>query len=128
GRMGHPSVIGIAFTLDCCDREAISWVATTGGIDSGDVRDLMIGSVEQRFGLVNRLSLPIESLSDNGSPYTPRDTRALAHAISLVPCTTPIESPRPLYLRAFPSHRLGRVLIAFRNEIYHTIDEPQTDP
>jgi len=31
--------VRIAFTLDCCDREAISWVATTGGIDSSDIRD-----------------------------------------------------------------------------------------
>jgi putative transposase len=60
--------VRIAFTLDCCDREAISWVATTGGINSGDVRDLMIESVERRFGLVNRLPLPIEWLPDNGSP------------------------------------------------------------
>ena len=37
--------VRIAFTLDCCDREAISWVATTGGIDSSDIRDLMIESV-----------------------------------------------------------------------------------
>src|SRR5437868_15235722 len=44
--------VRIAFTLDCCDREAISWVATTGGIDSSDIRDLMIESVERRFGLV----------------------------------------------------------------------------
>jgi putative transposase len=86
--------VRIAFTLDCCDREAISWVATTGGIDSGDVRDLMIESVERRFGLVNRLPLPIEWLSDNGSPYTARETRALAREIGLVPCTTPIESPQ----------------------------------
>jgi hypothetical protein len=41
-------------------------VATTGGIDSGDVRDLMTGSVERRFGLVNRLPVPIEWLSDKG--------------------------------------------------------------
>ena len=27
--------VRIAFTLDCCDREAISWVATTGGSRSG---------------------------------------------------------------------------------------------
>jgi putative transposase len=85
--------VGIAFTLDCCDREAIAWVATTGGIDSGDVRDLMIASVEQRFGLVNRLPRPIEWLSDNGSPHTARETRALAREIGLVLCTTPIESP-----------------------------------
>ncbi|MBW7934758.1 MAG: hypothetical protein H3C62_14355, partial [Gemmatimonadaceae bacterium] len=25
--------VRIAFALDCCDREAMSWVATTGGID-----------------------------------------------------------------------------------------------
>jgi transposase InsO family protein len=43
--------VRVALTLDCCDREATSWVATTGGINSGDIRDLMIESVEQRFGL-----------------------------------------------------------------------------
>jgi putative transposase len=86
--------VRIAFTLDCCDREAISWVATTGGIDSGDIRDLMIESVERRFGLVNRLPVSIQWLSDNGSPYTARETRALARDIGLVPRTTPIESPQ----------------------------------
>lgn len=86
--------VRIAFTLDCCDREAISWVATTGGINSSDIRDLMIESVEHRFGLVNRLPVPIEWLSDNGSPYTARETRALARDIGLKPCTTPIESPQ----------------------------------
>jgi putative transposase len=75
--------VRIAFTLDCCDREAISWGATTGG---------MIESVERRFGLVNRLPLPIEWLSDNRSPYPAREIRALAREIGLVPCTTPIES------------------------------------
>ena len=86
--------VGIAFTLDCCDREAISWVATTGGIDSGDIRDLMIESVERRFGLVNRLPVPIEWLSDNGSPYTAGETRKLAREIGLLPRTTPVESPQ----------------------------------
>jgi len=86
--------VRIAFTLDCCDREAISWVATTGGINSSDIRDLMIESVERRFGLVNRLPGPIEWLSDNGSPYIAHDTRAFAGKIGLVPRTTPIESPQ----------------------------------
>jgi putative transposase len=86
--------VRIAFTLDCCDREAISWVATTGGINSSDIRDLMVESVERRFGLVNRLPVPIEWLSDNGSPYTAGETRKLAREIGLVPCTTPIESPQ----------------------------------
>ena len=86
--------VRVAFTLDCCDREAISWVAATGGIASADIRDLMVESVERRFGLVNRLPVPIEWLSDNGSPYTARETRKLARDIGLVPRTTPIESPQ----------------------------------
>ena len=86
--------VRIAFTLDCCDREAISWVATTGSIDSNDIRDLMVESVERRFGLVNCLPVPIEWLSDNGSPYTARETRVIARVIGLVPRTTPIESPQ----------------------------------
>ena len=86
--------VRIAFALDCCDREAISWVATTGGINSGDIRDLMIDSVERRFGLVHQLPSPIEWLSDNGSPYTASETRKLGRAMGLVPRTTPIESPQ----------------------------------
>lgn len=86
--------VRIAFTLDCCDREAISWIATTGGITGGDIRDLMVESVERRFGPLNRLPVPIEWLSDNGSPYTAAETRALARLIGLVPLTTPIESPQ----------------------------------
>jgi putative transposase len=86
--------VRIAFTLDCCDREAISWVATTGGINSSDIRDLMIESVERRFGLVNRAPAAIEWLSDNGSPYTAYETRRFARDIGLVPRTTPIESPQ----------------------------------
>jgi len=86
--------VRIAFTLDCCDREAISWIATTGGIDGSDIRDLMVQSVEQRFGPVGSVPTPIEWLSDNGSPYVATDTRALARVIGLVPRTTPIESPQ----------------------------------
>jgi putative transposase len=86
--------VRIAFTFDCCDREVISWVATTGGINSGDIRDLMSESVERRFGPVNRLPVPIEWLSDNGSPYIARKTRAFAGEIGLVPRTTPIQSPQ----------------------------------
>ena len=48
-------MVRIAFTLDCRDREAISWVTTTGGIGGGDIHDLMIESVERGYGLVNRV-------------------------------------------------------------------------
>jgi hypothetical protein len=32
----------MAFALDCCDREVMSWVATTKGIDAALVGDLMM--------------------------------------------------------------------------------------
>lgn len=49
-----------AFALDCCDREAIAHVATTEGIKSEDVQDLVITAVENRCGLINTLPKPIE--------------------------------------------------------------------
>ena len=69
--------VRVAFALDCCDREAMAWVATTQGIKSEDVRDLMVASVESRFGQVNRLPRAIEWLSDNGSGYIAKDTKTL---------------------------------------------------
>jgi transposase InsO family protein len=52
--------VRVAFSLDCCDREAMSFLATTAGISGGDVRDLMVAAVEHRFGRVNRLPVTIE--------------------------------------------------------------------
>lgn len=86
--------VRVAFALDCCDREAMSFVGTTGGVSGDDVRDLMVAAVEHRFGRVNRLPRPIEWLSDNGSPYVARETRGFARDIGLVPRTTPLESPQ----------------------------------
>ena len=86
--------VRVAFALDCCDREAMGFVATTGGITAGDVRDLMVATVEHRFGRVNRLPKAIEWLTDNGSCYTAHDTRRFARDIGLIPRTTPITSPQ----------------------------------
>lgn len=86
--------VRVAFTLDCCDREAIAHVATTGGITSEDIRDLMVESVERRFGKIDRLPGTIEWLSDNGSPYIAGETRSFARDIGLVPKTTPVRSPQ----------------------------------
>src|SRR5215204_6390789 len=80
--------------LDCCDREAMSFVATTSGITGEDVRALMVAAVEHRFGPVNRLPVEIEWLTDNGSCYLARETRRFATDVGLVPCTTPLESPQ----------------------------------
>jgi len=86
--------VRVAFALDCCDREAISFVATTEGIKGEDVRDLMTVAVETRFGPVNRLPAVIEWLTDNGSGYIAHETRRFAREIGLEPLTTPIESPQ----------------------------------
>jgi putative transposase len=86
--------VRVAFSLDCCDREAMSWVATTGGIEGEHIRDLMVETLERRFGSVNRLAEPIEWLSDNGSPYIAGDTTSFAKDIGLVPKTTPVRSPQ----------------------------------
>src|SRR4051812_16346144 len=86
--------VRVAFALDCCDREAMSFVATTSGIAGEDVRDLMVAAVEHRFGRLNRLPVEIEWLTDNGSCYIARETRRFARDVGLVPCTTPLESPQ----------------------------------
>jgi putative transposase len=86
--------VRVAFALDCCDREAMGHVATTGGITAEDIRDLMVATVEHRFGPVNRLTEPIEWLTDNGSPYVAGETRRFARHIGLVPRTTPVSSPQ----------------------------------
>ncbi len=52
--------VRVAFALDCCDREAMSFVATTAGIGCDDVRNLMLAAVGHRFGLVLQLPRTIQ--------------------------------------------------------------------
>lgn len=87
------SIVRVAFVMDCCDREAISWLATTAGIDGAMIRDLMAEAVEARFGKVEILPYEIEWLSDNGSIYRSNKTREFAKEIGFDPCTTPAYSP-----------------------------------
>ncbi len=86
-------VVRVAFALDCCDREVISHVATTGGITGEMVRDLMTESVERRFGMVDLLPHRVEWLSDNGSCYTASETTAFAKDMGFISCFTPVRSP-----------------------------------
>lgn len=86
--------VHVAFSLDCCDREAISHVAATGGIGSELIQDLMLQSMEHRFGPIEKLAGPIQWLSDNGSCYTARETVRFAKSLGLVCCTTPVSSPQ----------------------------------
>lgn len=86
--------VQVAFSLDCCDREVMAYVATTAAITGEMVRDLMAESVEYRFGAgASRTSHPVEWLSDNGPPYTALETREFGAALGLVVCTTPAYSP-----------------------------------
>jgi transposase InsO family protein len=83
----------VAFSLDCCDREILSYAATTGGIDGNMIRDLMVESMEARFGSIDRLPEPIEWLSDNGPAYISKETVAFAESVGFEVCTTPFYSP-----------------------------------
>ncbi len=86
--------VHVAFSLDCCDREAIAWVAKAGHLTGDDIRDLMAQSLEARFGAgTTRTPHPVEWLSDNGPPYTAHATRAFGGDSSLLVCTTPAYSP-----------------------------------
>ena len=86
-------IIRMAFIIDAIDREIIAWAAVSGaGISGSDVRDMMLEAVEKRFSST-RAPHPVEHLSDNGSPYTAKETRDFATALNLVPCFTPVKSP-----------------------------------
>lgn len=87
-------IIRAAFLIDACDREIIAWRAVVNaGISGSDVRDMMLEAVEKRFNAY-RAPEVIELLSDNGSPYTAKDTRIFARQLGLKPCFTPVKSPQ----------------------------------
>jgi putative transposase len=66
--------VRMAFSLDCCDREVLSWVAVAnGGIDGNLVRDMMLEAVENRFGMLaaRRPSSGSRTMARPTSPGTP---------------------------------------------------------
>lgn len=86
-------IVRIVFVIDAHDREVLAWHAVAGaGISGSMVRDLMLEAVEKRFG-TTQAPHAIEWLSDNGSPYTAKETLDFAAALGLVPCFTPMHSP-----------------------------------
>jgi putative transposase len=89
----NSQVVRLAFSLDTCDREVMAWCATTGGISGEMIRDLMLESVERRFGS-SAVPHPVQWLSDNGSCYRSGDTIDFADKLGLVPCFTPVRSPQ----------------------------------
>ena len=93
-RCWNKEVVRVAFSLDCCDRELMRYVATTGGITAEMVQDLLLESLEYRFGQSERVPHPLEWLTDNGSCYIAKETRAFASSLGFVVCTTPVRSPQ----------------------------------
>lgn len=83
------------FSLDCCDRRALAFVASTNTITGENIRDLMLDSVHQRFGEdAHRVPFAIQWLSDNGGCYTATETINFAEAIGLISCFTTPYSPQ----------------------------------
>ncbi|MFM0340084.1 IS3 family transposase [Paraburkholderia fungorum] len=93
-RCDDGSPLRVVFALDCCDREAMSWVASTGGYTGDMVRDVMLQAVESRFHGALKTDSEIEWLSDNGSCYIADETLTFSRAIGLKPITTPVRSPQ----------------------------------
>lgn len=91
-RSDNGEKLRVIFALDCCDREALYWVASTIGFDSGTVQDVMRGAVERRFGQ-HLPPDPIEWMTDNGSAYRAHDTRRFARLLGLKPKRTAVRSP-----------------------------------
>jgi transposase InsO family protein len=84
--------VHVAFALDCCDREVISWVAAPRHLDSTHVCDLMAKAVERRFSVIN-VPHPIQWLTDNGPPYVSSTTRKFGKKCGLLMCNSPAYSP-----------------------------------
>jgi len=85
--------VRVAFSLDCADREVLSYIATTGGIDRDIIKDLMTEAIEYRFGAITKLPHRVQWLSDNAPAYIAHETRDFARDVGLEVCTTPFYSP-----------------------------------
>lgn len=75
-RLDDGEKLRVTFSLDCCDREAIDWA------DSATAQDVMLRSVEKRFG--NRFpDKLVQWLTDNGSAYAAREARKFSRELNL---------------------------------------------
>ena len=83
----------IAFSLDCHDREIMTWVTSSRGIDHGLIFDLITEKIEARFGSVDRVPHAVQWLTDNGSCYTAHETVRYGRSLGLDIRTTPAYSP-----------------------------------
>lgn len=92
-RCWNGDLVQVAFSLDCHDREVMSWVASSKGINSELICDLVTESVEYRFGKVTKLPHTIQWLTDNGPCYGARSTVNYCRSLGFEVCTTAPYSP-----------------------------------
>lgn len=85
--------VSVAFALDCHDREAMSYIASTRGVTGEMIRDLITDCLETRFGSGNSAPTTIQWLTDNGPCYVANETVAFARSVNLDVCTTAPYSP-----------------------------------
>ncbi len=87
--------VQVAFSLDCCDREAIAYRATADYPTALTIQDLMAETVEKRFGAgVRAVGHPVEWLSDNGPIYTAHATRDFGRGLGSSSARRPRTHPR----------------------------------
>jgi putative transposase len=77
----------VAFSLDCHDRECLGFVAHSRPLLAKDIQNLMLISVENRFGLA-RTPREIQWLSDRGSIYRAHETVQFGRCVGLKSCFT----------------------------------------
>ncbi len=82
----------VAFSMDTCDREILGYVVSDRGINGELIQDLMVQSLEYRFGGI-KIPHPIQWLSDNGPAYVSRRTVNFGRELGFDICTTAPYSP-----------------------------------
>lgn len=86
--------VHVAFSLDCCDRESMAFVARPFDLTRHEIMELMDKTVIHRFGpSAEKLPHPIEWLTDNGGQYTARETKAYGKEWGFIIRNTPAYSP-----------------------------------
>ena len=85
--------VRVLFGMDTCDREIMSYAATTGGYTSDMAQSVMLSCLEYRF---NRLTAPhpVEWLTDNGSCYRAKETQEFSAGLGIRCRFTPVRSPQ----------------------------------
>lgn len=95
-------IVQVGFALDCCDREALAFVAEARDLTAADIQQLMGRAVQHRFEQ-ERTPDAVQWLSDNGSIYTALETVLHAERLGLEGVTTPVRSPESNGMSEAPS-------------------------